>query len=122
MAKKILVVDDEEQVVCLFAEFLNKTGFDTSVAFGGAKAIDIINTDPTIDLVILDVRMPGVSGIDVVRALKKTKRNIPVIIISGNIGIQGELEQLKELGCTDIFCKPVDLFMLLECINKKIIN
>ena len=122
MAKKILVVDDEEQIVCLFAEFLQKTGFDTVVAFGGVKAIEILNTDPTIDLVILDVKMPGVSGIDVVKVLKKTKRNIPVIIISGHIGIQGELDQLNKLGCTDIFCKPVDLFVLLECINKKLKN
>ncbi|MFH0941249.1 MAG: response regulator [Candidatus Omnitrophota bacterium] len=122
MAKKILIVDDEQQIVCLFAEFLQKTGFDTVAAFGGAKAIDILKTDPAIDLMILDIRMPGVSGVDVVRELKKTKKTIPVVIISSTIGIQGELEQLKELGCTDIFCKPVDLFVLLECINKKLKN
>jgi len=122
MAKKILVVDDEKQIVCLFAEFLEKTGFEAVVAFGGEKAIEILNAGAVIDLVILDVRMPGVSGIDVVKALKKTKRDIPVIIISGNIGIQGELEQLKKLGCTDIFSKPVDLFVLLKCINKKLEN
>lgn len=120
MPKKILVVDDEEQIACLFAEFLQKMGFDTVVAFGGAKALDILKTDPTIDLMILDVRMPGVNGVDVVRELKKTKKTIPVIIISGTIGIQGELDQLKKLDCTDIFCKPVDLFALLECINKKL--
>ncbi len=120
MAKKILVVDDEEQIVCLFAEFLQKTGFETEVAFGGAKAIDIIKTDPTIDLMILDIRMPGINGVDVVRELKNINKTIPVIIISGTIGIQGELDQLRKLDCTDIFCKPVDLFVLLECINKKL--
>ncbi|MCI5167839.1 MAG: response regulator [Candidatus Electrothrix sp. GM3_4] len=78
---KILLVDDEESVVLLFVEELQEEGYEAEGAFNGDQALDKFKADPP-DLVILDINMPGMSGIEVLRQIREMNADVPVIISS----------------------------------------
>ena len=76
--KKILVVDDEEHIRLLFKEELEEAGYTVTLAEDGERAlIQAADLDP--DLVMLDIQMPGIEGIEVARRLKAKKRDLPII-------------------------------------------
>ncbi|HEX9859750.1 MAG TPA: response regulator [Nitrospirota bacterium] len=79
MAKKILVVDDEENIRQLYKEELTEEGYEVYLAGSGEEAIRMVE-EVQPDLVTLDVRMPGMDGIEVLRALKEKKRDLPMIM------------------------------------------
>jgi CheY-like chemotaxis protein len=110
MAKKILVVDDEEHVRQLFKEELTEEGYDVYLAADGAEAIRMVD-EVQPDLVTLDVRMPGMDGIEVLRVLKEKRRDLPMIMCTAypeykhNFGVwaseayvvkSGDLKDLKD--------------------------
>ena len=119
---RILVVDDEHEIVDILAKFLEKSGFDVITAYGGKDGIDIITSDEKIDLAILDMKMPQVSGADVLEVMHNTGRVIPVIILSGSLGVQKNVEVVRKLGYNenDILIKPIDLGDLLKAVKKKL--
>jgi len=119
---RILIVDDEREIVDILAKFLDKSGFEVVTAYGGKAGIDIIASDEKIDLVVLDMKMPRVSGADVLEAMHNTGKVVPVIILSGSLGVQKNVEVVRRLGYNenDVLIKPVDLADLLEAINKKL--
>lgn len=79
MPKKILVVDDEENIRQLYKEELTEEGYEVYLAGSGEEAIILVEQVQP-DLVTLDVRMPGMDGIEVLRALKEKKRDLPMIM------------------------------------------
>jgi len=79
MAKKILVVDDEENIRQLYKEELTEDGYDVYLAPSGEEAIRMVD-EVQPDLVTLDVHMPGMDGIEVLRALKEYRRDLPMIM------------------------------------------
>lgn len=79
MAKKILVVDDEENIRQLYKEELAEEGYEVYLAANGEEAIRMVD-EVSPDLVTLDVRMPGMDGIEVLRAIKEKKRELPMIM------------------------------------------
>jgi two-component system OmpR family response regulator len=115
-ARKILVVDDEPRIVDIIAEYLTLKGFDVEKAYGGRECLDALEQTPSIDLIILDKKMPGVDGIAVMRHLKKTGSDIPVIVVTGSINLSGLLHT-KEIGYEYILPKPVRLAKLFETIK-----
>lgn len=119
---KILVVDDEKEIVNVLEEFLTKTGYEVLIALSGSKAIEIINSDLAFDLIIVDLKMPEVNGFEVIKRLKETNRNIPVIVLSGVIKNGKESDDLKCLGYNeeDILYKPIDPPQFLDMIKKKL--
>jgi len=78
-SKKILVVDDEESIHLLYREELEEEGYQVFSATNGEEALEIFGSNP-IDLVILDINMPGMDGIEVLRQLKAQKPSLPVIL------------------------------------------
>ncbi|HDN85606.1 MAG TPA: response regulator [Candidatus Omnitrophica bacterium] len=118
---KILVIDDEYQILDILERFLVKMGFQVITALGGEEGIKAIDSQD-VDLIILDMKMPKVTGIDVLKELRKKEKRMPVLILSGSLGIVREVELLKELGYTqeDIVTKPIDLFNLLERVRSKL--
>jgi DNA-binding NtrC family response regulator len=122
---RILVVDDEPEMVMVLKNFLVRKGFDVVTANRGQHALDILNQpDHSIDLMILDMRMPGKRGISVVIELKKNNIEIPVIILTGSLNFSGFVEIMCTLGyCEeDVLYKPVALEKLLSLVNKKLQN
>jgi len=121
---KILVVDDEIEILSILEKFLTKMNFEVIAADGGEKAIEVLSSNEDIDLMVVDIKMPKVTGIDVLGELKALNKNIKAIVLSGSIGQPENLDILRDLGYNtdDIVYKPIDLFVLLDVIKKKLGN
>jgi two-component system, OmpR family, response regulator VanR len=119
---RILIVDDEKEILDIVEIFLIKNGFEVIKTQKGLEAIDILKSRSKIDLIILDMKMPQMSGIDVVREMKKAGIAVPVVILSGSIDLQKDVEELNKLSYNenDILYKPIDLFELLEKVKQKL--
>ena len=117
---KILVVDDEPDIVKILEILLAKSGFEGVSAIGGEKALEILHSGVNVDLAILDVKMPGIKGIDVLKAMKSMNREWPVIILSGSIDMKKHELETKDVGFQHVvyITKPVDLDMLLDAVRK----
>ena len=86
--QKILVIDDEAAILRLLSEILTRQGHEVDTAQGGKKGIQKIQSNPY-DIIITDIKMPGVSGLDVLKEVKRIKgRVLPVIAISGTPWLQ----------------------------------
>ncbi|MDP3732080.1 MAG: response regulator [Candidatus Omnitrophota bacterium] len=119
---KILVVDDEPNIVKVFETFLIKNGFEVIKAPGGEEAREILNSTVQIDLMLLDMKMPKVSGLDVINEMVRINKKIATIVLTGSIDAEKYLIDLKALGYSreDILYKPTDLFVLLGLIKNKL--
>lgn len=106
-AARILVVDDDEQVTRALAQWLDLSGFSTSVARSADEAEAVLAGGDTFDAVISDVRMPGRDGLDLLRALRRGHRDLPVVMLSGHADIPMAVEALKA-GAFDFLTKPAD--------------
>jgi CheY-like chemotaxis protein len=106
---KILMVDDEEQFRATTRKILNRRGFDTLLAANGPEALEKIKEKPHV--VILDVKMPGMDGHEVLRAMKKIAPDIPVIMLTGHGALPSAQEALTH-GAFDYLAKPCDIDIL----------
>lgn len=122
MIHKILVVDDEPEIVKILKMFLTKMGFEVIAALGGEEAAELLRSDINVDLMVLDMKMPRVNGIAVLKEMKSLNKQWPVIVLSGSIDMKKHAEELKRLGIDQIeyFIKPLDLYLLLEAIKKRL--
>jgi len=120
--KKIIVVDDEPEIIEVLKEFLGKKGYEVITALEGAEALNILLKNNDIDMMLLDRKMPKVDGITVLKKLKESGRDIPVILMTGSVGFEHHAEEMEKLGYVreDILIKPVDLYVLLNLIEKKL--
>ncbi len=101
---KILVIDDHPDVALVVAEVLQSEGHETFVANSGAEGLQMIERSGP-DAVFLDVVMPGLDGIEVLRRIRQTRPHLPVILLSGMVTEQ-QIEASRELGVTDVLRKP----------------
>lgn len=116
----ILVVDDQEQNRDLLSRRLMKKGFDTLVAENGQDALDLIEKEE-IDLVLLDIRMPGMDGNEVLEIIRQnySPTILPVIMVTAETDSDSEVKSLG-LGADDYVTKPVDFQVLLARLNNKL--
>ncbi len=115
---KILLVDDEEEFVTTLAERLELRGLQARVALNGEAALQIIEAD-TPEIVILDVLMPGLGGLEVLRWIKAQQPQIPVILLTGR-GSTKEGIKGMELGAFDYLMKPINIEELIKKIQEAI--
>ena len=117
---KILVVDDEPAIIKILKTFLSKKGFDVVDALGGEKALEVLDSNIDFDMLIIDMKMPKVKGIDVLRRMKDLNKQQPVIILSGSIDIMKHGNELESLGYghSEYLIKPIDLEVLLGKIKQ----
>jgi two-component system cell cycle response regulator DivK len=113
--KKILVVDDEPLNMKLFALTLNKRGYDVLQASNGFHAFVIAN-DELPDLIVMDVRMPNLNGLQVTRSLKDNNhtQKIPVLIATAFLIDE---EELRESGCDAYIAKPFATTKFVDAVN-----
>jgi class 3 adenylate cyclase/CheY-like chemotaxis protein len=113
----LLVVDDNEMNSDMLAKRLSKRGFRVDIASDGAIALTMIDQQPY-DAVLLDVMMPGISGLDVLRRVRKTRSStdLPIIMATARDGNDDIVEALK-LGANDYVKKPIDLPVLLARVD-----
>jgi DNA-binding response OmpR family regulator len=117
---RVLIVDDEEELVTTIAERLQIRGIQAQIATDGETALKMIEEDPP-QVVVLDVMMPGIGGIEILQRMKAQNLQIPVILLTG----YGSAEQGKEgmdLGAFDYLMKPCDLNMLISKIQEAVKN
>jgi DNA-binding response OmpR family regulator len=113
MMKKILVVDDEENIRFLYQEELEEEGYTVDVAAHGQEALEKVNTFKP-DLVTLDIRMPGMDGVETLRKIRELRRNLPVILCSA----YGEYKQDLSTWASDAYViKTSDLTELKGTIK-----
>jgi len=112
----VLLVDDEARFVEILAERLRVRGFTVDTATSGEAALNLAQ-EKDFDAVLLDLSMPGMGGIEVLREMKKAKPALQVIILTGQGSIQATVEVMKE-GAMDFMEKPVDINRLIEKIGE----
>ena len=114
-SEKVLVVDDEVFICELLDEFLSIQGYDVSTANCGEDAISMFkNIHP--EVVLLDIRMPGITGIDVLEKIKHIDSNVKIIMLSA-FGDVDTIHKTLQMGAFRYMQKPVDLENLLLTLN-----
>ncbi|MCJ7497956.1 MAG: response regulator [candidate division Zixibacteria bacterium] len=114
--EKILVVDDELFVRELLLEFLGKQGFEVLLAESGEKALEVAKTTP-VQIALIDLKMPGLDGIQTLKELKKITPEILPIIMTGYPTIESAVEALRSGAC-DYVIKPFKLNELRASIDR----
>jgi DNA-binding NtrC family response regulator len=114
--ERILVVDDEEQMRDLLVKVLERKGYQVSVCGNGVDALAFLEREPA-DLVVTDVRMPGLSGMEALRAIKELNPDIVVIIMTAFGSIDQAVQAVKE-GAYDYINKPFKIDEMLLTIEK----
>jgi len=112
---KVLIADDEVEFASTIVSRLNLRNFTASMANSGKQALEAIKDAPP-DVLLLDLKMPDLNGLEVLATLKKTSPNLAVIILTGHGSLEAG-EMGKELGACDYIMKPVDLGVLIEKIE-----
>lgn len=111
---RILVIDDEPAVSSLIAEALQRDGNDVVVAGSGEEGLAALDqTRP--DAVILDIVMPGMDGIEVLRRIRRDDSGLPVVIMSG-WATDERIDAARKLGVTDVVPKPIALKNLTRAV------
>jgi len=121
---KILVVDDEDDFRETIVKRLQKRKMSAQGAESGGKALELIEAEP-FDVVVLDVKMPGLDGIDTLREIKKRKPLIEVILLTGHASMESGIEGMK-WGAFDYVMKPANFDDLVEkmrqAYEKKVVS
>jgi signal transduction histidine kinase/DNA-binding response OmpR family regulator len=113
---RILVVDDEEQVVAIFRDLLTQQGYEVTSSDNGDDAIAKVTAE-RFDLVLTDINLPGVDGLEVVRAAKAADKDTVVILITGYASTTTAIDALRQ-GAYDYITKPFDLWETNKAIER----
>jgi CheY-like chemotaxis protein len=117
--KKILIVDDDPTMRSLLREILTGRRYDVVEAQDGQEALDKIHKE-TIDLLITDRAMPGMGGLDLLRALREEKREIPALLISA-YGDEELWASAIGLGAEDYLLKPFSTESVMRVVKRKLL-
>ena len=115
---KVLVVDDELEVRQVLREFLSSRGYDVTAASGGAEAVALVETIKP-DLVLLDVAMPDMDGVETLKRIVAIEPALAVIMVTANADI-GVTSKLLALGAVDYVPKPFDLDYLDQAVSTQV--
>ncbi len=113
----VLLVDDETEFVETFSERLELRDLEISKAFNGEEALQVLETNRTIELVILDVKMPGMDGIETLTEIKKKYPLVEVIMLSGHADVESAIDGMKQ-GAFDYLMKPCDIDQMIAKVTE----
>ena len=115
---KVCLVDDEKEFVTTLGERLELRGFKTQIATDGEAALQLIENDPP-QVVVLDVLMPGLGGLEVLKKIKSSKPEIAVILLTGQGSTKEGIEGMK-LGAFDYLMKPIKIDDLIAKMQEAV--
>lgn len=117
MTKTVLIVEDNDLNMKLFGDLLEAHGYATLKTGNGVEAIEIARAERP-DLIIMDIQLPQVSGLDVTRWLKEDEdlRSIPVIAVTA-FAMKGDEERIRQGGCEAYLSKPISVAKFLETVR-----
>jgi two-component system response regulator (stage 0 sporulation protein F) len=116
--KKVLIVDDQNGIRVLLMEVFSSEGYQTFQASNGKMALEIVRSESP-DLVLLDMKIPGMDGLEILKRVKEINRDIKVIMMTA----YGELDMIKEateLGALMHFTKPFDIDEMRMVVNMQL--
>lgn len=118
MSKKVLIVEDNELNMKLFHDLLEAHGFETIETKNGHEVLDLAREKKP-DLILMDIQLPEVSGLDVTRWIKSDEglKHIPVIAVTA-FAMKGDEQKIREGGCEDYISKPISVLNFIETIEK----
>ena len=117
MAKTVLIVEDNELNMKLFHDLLEAHGYSTIQTRNGVEALDLARANRP-DLILMDIQLPEVSGLDVTRWIKEDDdlRAIPVIAVTA-FAMKGDEERIRQGGCEAYISKPISVSKFLETVR-----
>lgn len=115
----ILFVEDEKEVVDSFRRILNMVFGNVFHAYNGIEALEILEKNH-IDILLTDIRMPGMDGIELIKEIKKTKQNLPIFVTTAYTDIN-LIKETKKLNIDNYFVKPLDIQELINSC-KRVLN
>ncbi|MBU0465781.1 MAG: response regulator [Proteobacteria bacterium] len=113
---KILLVDDEKEFVQTLSERLQMRDMGTAVVYDGNSALDQVQRDEP-EVMIIDLKMPGLDGMELLKRVKHTHPQIQVIVVTGH-GSEQDKKKCMDLGAFSYMQKPVDIDLLSESLKK----
>ncbi len=113
----ILVVDDDEDIRHFFDVLLGRAGYCVTTIGDPFEAIQLIQKHPEYKLILLDIRLPGLTGIETLEDIRRLRRDIPVVLMTGSPSIETAVEAMK-FGVSDYVEKPFDNSTVLETIER----
>jgi DNA-binding NtrC family response regulator len=113
----ILLVDDEEGFVTALAKRLGARDMKVLSAHSGEEGLAKLDQDPAVDVVLLDVKMPGMDGIETLREIKRAHPTVEVIMLTGHGTVESAIDGMK-LGAFDYLMKPCDLEELMAKVEE----
>ena len=116
LPSKVLLVDDEREFIETLSERLQIRDMGAAVAFDAKSAMDVVAQDEP-DVMIIDLKMPGINGMEMLKRIKQTRPNIEVIVLTGH-GSRDDQEQCMAMGAFAYLQKPVDIDELGDILNK----
>ena len=116
---RVLVVDDDEIFRGYVGTLLEMEGYSVLQDHNGFKALDVLKTE-TVDLVVTDIIMPGMEGLETIMHLQKDNGNLPIVAMSGFPGMDGQeyLDHARQFGAKATFAKPFDSREFLDTITE----
>jgi DNA-binding NtrC family response regulator len=112
----VLLVDDEAPFVDTMTKRLTKRKLTVFKSYSGEEALETLKENSHIDLVILDVKMPGMDGIEALKEIRKEFPLVEVIMLTGHATVETSIEGMR-LGAFDYLMKPCDMDVLIEKVN-----
>ena len=117
MPASILLVDDEKGFVDTMAKRLSKRGLTVQTANAGQEGLEVLAGPGNVDVVILDVKMPGMDGIETLKAIRAAHPLVEVIMLTGHATVENAIEGMK-LGAYDYMMKPCEMDELLTKVDE----
>jgi DNA-binding NtrC family response regulator len=114
-AIRVLLIDDEKIFVDSLTRVLRRRGMEVQSANTGADGLELLSREQ-FDVIVLDVRMPGMDGIATFKVMQERDPTTPVIFLSGHIDIKQVSQALKD-GCAEVLLKPCPIDNLVSCIE-----
>jgi hypothetical protein len=114
--KVVLVVEDDPSSLMLLQTILGRTGAKLLVAVDGQTAINLVQENGDIDIVLMDIRLTGLSGLEATEQIKKIKPNTPIIAQTA-CAVLGDMEMCLNAGCNAYITKPIHTDTLLETMD-----
>ena len=115
----VLLVDDEVEFVETFGERLTMRNLEISKAFSGKEALKVLEKNKTVEVVILDVKMPEMDGIEALTQIKKKFPLVEVIMLSGHSTVESAIEGMKK-GAFDYLMKPCDMDQIIAKVSEAV--
>jgi DNA-binding NtrC family response regulator len=116
MSEKVLIIDDEQEFTEALAERMTNRGMTVSTSSSAIEGLQSVE-EQSFDVVVLDLQMPEMDGIETLKILKKKKPELQVILLTGHATVEKGIEAMK-LGAMDLLEKPADMTTLTEKIKK----